>query len=139
MKEIIGDKHEAFNRHQLPKAMSAIRHQIYHDAYNKYGSATVIQKYLMETYNFKVNQSTIYYAWYKIKEKQKERTARQFIDTRFGADTYMDKNIELLMMEFACYQLSLHVDNEYKSRFDIKNKIEELNKFIDEHGYRQDN
>lgn len=138
MKEIIGDNGHVFDKNQRPtRQMGNIRHQIYHDAYNKYGGPTIIQKYLKETYNFSVNQSTIYYAWYKIKERNKEQTASQFIESRFGNGAYtQDKNIELLMIEYASYQLSLHVENEYKNRFDIKNKIVELNNYLDGNGYR---
>ena len=137
MKEIIGDNHHVFDIHGRPtREIGDMRHRIYHDAYIKYGGPTAIQKYLMETYNFPVNQGTIYYAWYKMREKNKVLTARQFIDLKMGEDAYKDRDIERLMYEYMVYHMSLHMNLDLRYRHDIKQKVTDTNRMLDENGYR---
>lgn len=137
MKEIIGENGHVFDQQKRPtREMGNIRHKIYHDAYVKYGGPTIIKNYLKEHYNFNVNQATIYYAWYKMREKNKVLTARQYIDLQFGADAYKDRNIERLMYEYMAYHVGLHMTIDLPHRHDIKQKVTDTNKMLDENGYR---
>ena len=131
MEQIIGDDHHIFMIVNRTYAQSHARHVVYYKAYELYGGPTKIMKYLFDRYNYKANQSTIYYAWYKIRKKMNEKTPREFIRMKYGEDAVNGKGIYRLMDEYAAYQLSLHLEhptNEKSDRLDIKNKIKELNK-----------
>jgi len=119
MKEIIGDNHEVFKtRSRKPDVVQA-RQMIYYYAFEKYLSATRIQDYLMDTYGFSVNQSTIYYSWRKVASKMAEVTVEDFQAEHSIFDKYE------LADRYAAYQLSLHLDGYMRG--DIKRKIQHLN------------
>jgi hypothetical protein len=131
IEQIIGDDHHIFMIVNRTYKQSHARHVVYYKAYELYGGPTKIMRYLKDRYNYKANQSTIYYAWYKIRKKMNEKTPSEFIKTYYGSDTINGKGIYKLMDEYAAYQLSLHLEhptNEKSDRLDIKNKIKELNK-----------
>jgi hypothetical protein len=130
IEQIIGDDHHIFMIVNRTYEQSHARHMVYYKAYEHYKGPSKIMKYLKDRYNYKANQSTIYYAWYKIRNKMNEKTPSEFIKMKYGSDTVNGKGIYKLMDEYAAYQLSLHTEhptNVKSDRLDIKNKIKELN------------
>ena len=123
IEEIIGGDHHLFQTKERSYSLSHPRQVIYHAAYERYKGPTAIQEYLLSTYQFSVNQSTIYYAWYKIKKKMNELTPQQF------RDKYVGLSINRIIELYAAYQLELHIDHptqKDRKRLDIKQKVREL-------------
>lgn len=119
MKEIIGENHEIFKTRSRKAEIVQQRQMIYYSAFEKYASASKIQKYLIDEYNFSVNQSTIYYSWRKVMTSLGEMTPQEF-----EADNQIFNKYELAE-RFAAYQLSRHLDGYMRG--DIKRKIQLLN------------
>lgn len=69
LSEIIGDRHYVFHTRKQTRDVASVRQQIYYEAYQLAPGATWIQEYLMEKYQFSVNQQTIYHAYNKIKDQ----------------------------------------------------------------------
>lgn len=129
-KEIIGDRHRVFETRSSRYEIAHVRHQLLYDLYEEYKGVAEIIKHVDYLYRFRLSQSAIYYAWYKIRKKMNEKTPREFIRMKYGEDAVNGKGIYKLMDEYAAYQLSLHLEhptNEKSDRLDIKYKIKELN------------
>jgi hypothetical protein len=128
--EIIGDRHRVFETRSSMYEIAHVRQKVLYDIYEEYKGVAEIIKHVAHLYKFKLSQSAIYYAWYKIRNKMNEKTPSEFIKMKYGSDTVNGKGIYKLMDEYAAYQLSLHVEhptNIKSDRLDIKNKIKELN------------
>lgn len=105
------------------------RQVVYYDLMESMGP-TEAQRFLMEKYNWSVNQQTLYHAWYKVRRKMSELTPELFIKKYYGSDVVNGKGIAKLMDAYAAYQLSLHIDHPTqpdRRRLDIKRKVNELN------------
>ena len=124
MKEIINGNHEIFKTRSRKAEVVRQRQEVYYHAFQKYQSPQKIQKYLLENYDFSVNQSTIYYSWRKVMTSLEELTPQQF-----EKDNEIFNKYELAE-RYAAYQLSLHSDGYMRG--DIRHKIQKLTAGYDE-------
>lgn len=122
MKDIIGENHHLFLTRSRKEDISLPRQMIYYKAYERYQGCTEIKKYLKETYNFSVNQSTIYHAWYKHRKAMLDLTAEEFY--HMNKDTY--NSVFEIMDRYAAYQLGMHIGEGEGYRVDIRRKAKQL-------------
>jgi hypothetical protein len=121
MKEIVGKRGLIFKTNSRKEDIARVRHEVYYDLFEECRNPSIIAKFLMDEYGYKVSRSTIYHGWYSIK------SMNNMLDSHKFARKYRGKmSVEDMLDRYLMDHLQMLLDARYKNRRDLSRKVNEL-------------
>ncbi len=121
MKEIVGKNDFVFKTRSRKEDIIRVRHQVYYDLFEKCRNPSIISKFLMDEYGFKISRSVIYHGWYSIKNLNNTLDSHKFVQKHKGTMSTED-----MLNRYLLEHLQMFMDKSMKRRNDINRVIKEL-------------